>query len=67
MTVFQTILDFFLSVGESLEVVDEVVDKEMTASHRHVCVKENLGRGADRKAEYHKCYTKKTAREMAKY
>lgn len=54
-------------MGESLEVVDEAVDREMTRSHWHVCMKENLGNGTDRKAESQKYIKKKAAREMAKY
>lgn len=54
-------------MGESLEAIDEAVDREMTRSHCHVCMKENVGNGTNRKAESQKCYTKKPTREMAKY
>lgn len=40
---------------------------EMTRSIWHMCMKENLENGADRKAESQKCYTKKRARETDKY
>lgn len=47
IAVFQIIMGFFffffLSVGESLEVVDEAGDREGTSSHWYVHMKENLG------------------------
>lgn len=57
MSVFQSKMNVFSVCGESLEVVDEAVDREMTRSHWHVYVKENMGNGADRKTVLQKCYT----------
>lgn len=58
MAVFQIIMGFFfLSVRESLELVDEAVDREMTSSHWHVYMKENLGNEAARQPRSQKCCT----------
>lgn len=60
-----------MSVGESLEVVDEAVDREMTSSHWHVHMKENLGNGAAISemgtTKIPKMLYRKPATEMTKY